>query len=179
MAKLILFNKPFQVLSQFTDATGRETLANYIPVKGVYPCGRLDRDSEGLILLTNDGNLQHQLSHPKNKIEKTYWVQVEGIPDDANFEHFRKGMQLKDGLTKPATIRLLDPPNIWKRTPPIRSRKTVSDCWLEIKIKEGKNRQIRRMTAEMGFPTLRLIRVSVGEYQLQTLSPGEWSELKV
>ncbi len=176
MSKLVLFNKPFQVLSQFTDVTGRQTLADYIKLKEIYPCGRLDRDSEGLLLLTDDGQLQHQLSHPGNKVEKTYWAQVEGIPDDAQLQQFAKGLLLKDGMTRPAKIRLISTPDIWERTPPIRVRKDIPDCWLEIKIKEGKNRQVRRMTAAIGHPTLRLIRAAIGEWQLQSLQPGEWIE---
>ena len=176
MSKLILFNKPFQVLSQFTDATGRKTLADYVPVKGVYPCGRLDRDSEGLLLLTDDGKLQHHFSNPVAKVEKTYWVQVEGIPEESHLQQFRKGLLLKDGLTLPAKVQRIDPQSLWERIPSIRVRQSIPDTWLEVKIKEGKNRQVRRMTAAMGFPTLRLVRVAIGEHRLEQLKPGEWIE---
>ncbi|MFK5951180.1 MAG: pseudouridine synthase [Methylococcales bacterium] len=174
MKPIILFNKPFQVLSQFTDAGGRKTLKDFIDQPGYYACGRLDKDSEGLLLLSNDGKIQHQISHPKHKLSKTYWVQIEGVPDESKLSKLRNGLMLKDGLTRPAIVSTIPSPNIWPRTPAVRYRKTVPDCWLEITIKEGKNRQVRRMTAAIGHPTLRLIRASIGEWQLQNLQPGEW-----
>lgn len=177
MAKLILFNKPYGVLSQFTDArspTPRATLSDFIKVPGVYPAGRLDRDSEGLLLLTADGRLQAQLSHPRHATEKRYLVQVEGAVTDADLEPLRQGVELKDGMTSPAKARLIDAPALWPRDPPIRARKSVPDCWIEVSISEGRNRQVRRMTAAIGFPTLRLVRWQVGEHALDGLAPGEW-----
>lgn len=179
---LIAFNKPYAVLSQFTDkgteGSSRPTLSAYIDVPGVYPAGRLDRDSEGLLLLTDDGQLQARIADPKHKMEKTYWAQVEGIPDEAALEAFRTGLDLRDGRTRPARItRIGEPDGLWARDPPIRYRKSVPDCWLEIGLSEGKNRQVRRMTAAMGHPTLRLIRAGIGEWSLGTLAPGEWREV--
>ncbi|MEN8175989.1 MAG: pseudouridine synthase [Pseudomonadota bacterium] len=174
MARLVLFNKPFGVLSQFTDAEGRPTLAAFIREKGVYPAGRLDRDSEGLLLLTDDGRLQHRLADPRHRIWKTYWVQVEGIPTEEALERLRAGVMLKDGMTRPAKVRSIAPPHLWPRDPPVRYRKTVPDRWLELRIREGRNRQVRRMTAAVGLPTLRLVRVAVGEWQLGDLAPGAW-----
>ena len=178
---LIAFNKPFGVLSQFTDkgteGSERPTLSAFIDVPGVYPAGRLDRDSEGLLLLTDDGALQARIADPKHKMEKTYWAQVEGIPDDAALAAFRQGLDLKDGRTRPARIARLDPPDLWERDPPIRYRKSVPDTWLEIGLREGKNRQVRRMTAAIGHPTLRLIRHSIGEWSVEGLAPGEWREV--
>jgi 23S rRNA pseudouridine2457 synthase len=174
MNSIILFNKPFQVLSQFTDADGRQTLKNYIDQAGYYACGRLDKDSEGLLLLSNDGKIQHRISHPKHKLVKTYWVQVEGIPNQSSLNKLRQGLLLKDGITRPATVKAIEFPNVWQRTPPIRCRKSIDDCWLEIAISEGRNRQVRRMTAAIGHPTLRLIRASIGEWTLGNLKPGEW-----
>ena len=177
MGQLLVFNKPFGVLSQFTDTRSeskRATLSDFIDVKGVYPAGRLDRDSEGLLLLTDDGRLQARLSDPRHKVEKTYLVQVEGAPSEADLEPLRRGVMLKDGQTRPARARLIDPPDLWPRDPPIRVRKSVPDSWLELVISEGRNRQVRRMSAAIGFPTLRLVRWQVGEYCVERLAPGEW-----
>ncbi|PHS30069.1 MAG: pseudouridine synthase [Methylophaga sp.] len=177
MIKLIIFNKPYDVLTQFTDQSGRKTLKDYVKTTGVYPAGRLDRDSEGLVLLTDSGALQHQISDPQYKLEKTYWVQVENIPSDAALEDLRQGVQLKDGLTAPAKAKLITPPNIWPRTPPIRDRKAIPTQWIELKITEGKNRQVRRMTAAIGHPTLRLIRYAIGDWTIDNLQSGKWLEL--
>ena len=179
MSRLILFNKPYGVLSQFTDADGRATLKDYIPIADVYPAGRLDRDSEGLLLLTDDGRLQQRISHPRHKLEKTYLVQVEGAPSDADLDPLRQGITLKDGPTRPAKLKIIEPPALWPRNPPVRYRKSVPDTWLEIRISEGRNRQVRRMTAAIGFPTLRLVRVKIGRWRLGRLQPGEWMELEV
>lgn len=178
-SKLIMVNKPYGVLTQFSDQEGRKTLKDFVPVTGVYPAGRLDRDSEGLLLLTNDGPLQNQIASPDHKLSKTYWVQVEGIPDDQALGKLKKGVMLKDGLTRPARVCLISPPAVWPRNPPVRERKTVPDCWLEMTIKEGKNRQVRRMTAAVGHPTLRLIRCRIGPWQLGSLQPGQWQESEI
>jgi 23S rRNA pseudouridine2457 synthase len=171
---LILFNKPFGVLTQFTDGDGRPTLADYITTKGVYAAGRLDRDSEGLVLLTDDGKLQHQLTTPGKKSWKTYWVQVENIPNHQAIERLEQGVALKDGPTLPAKIRKIDSPELWPRTPPVRFRAKIPTQWLEISLQEGRNRQIRRMTACVGHPTLRLVRIAIGNWKLKLLQPGEW-----
>lgn len=181
---LILFNKPFNVLSQFTDrsleASGRETLSHYVPVRHVYPAGRLDRDSEGLLLLTDDGKLQAQIADPKHKMAKTYWVQVEGAPQEDALQSLRRGVRLKDGVTQPAKARLIEEPmGLWPRNPPIRVRKSVPDSWIEMVIREGKNRQIRRMTAAVGHPCLRLVRAQIGDWRLGNLMPGDYKKLIV
>lgn len=176
MSRLILFNKPYKVLTQFTDSGGRKTLADFINTKNIYPAGRLDYDSEGLIVLTDNGKVQHLISNPRHKIPKEYLVQVEGIPDEASLDKLRTGVLLNDGLTLPAEIKLISPPAIWERNEPIRNRKNIPDCWLSITIKEGRNRQVRRMTAHIGYPTLRLIRVKVGQWSLGSLQSGEWRE---
>jgi len=177
MTKLIIVNKPYNVLTQFTDQAGRKTLKDFVDIAGVYPAGRLDRDSEGLVLLTDSGALQHQISDPKFKREKTYWVQVDNIPDQSALEQLRLGVELKDGITRPAQARLIDPPDIWPRDPPIRQRQAIPTQWLELKITEGKNRQIRRMTAAIGHPTLRLIRYAIGDWTIDGLSSGQWRQV--
>lgn len=186
MPRLILFNKPYGVLSQFTDTPGlvlghtpRPTLSKFIDVPDVYPAGRLDADSEGLLLLTDDGRLQSRIADPKFKLAKTYRVQVEGDPDDAVLAPLRSGLRLKDGVTLPAEVARIDPPHLWPRDPPVRVRQTVPDCWLELTIREGRNRQVRRMTAAIGLPTLRLVRWRVGDWTLDGLAPGEWREISV
>jgi 23S rRNA pseudouridine2457 synthase len=177
MAQIVLFNKPYDVLSQFTDASGRTTLADFIPIKGVYPAGRLDRDSEGLVVLTDEGWLQHRIADPRHKLEKGYWVQVEGVPGQEALHHLRKGVLLKDGMTSPAEAELITAPEIWPRTPPIRSRVNIPTAWLRLTIREGRNRQVRRMTAAVGFPTLRLIRYRIGDWTMGDLAPGEYCVL--
>lgn len=182
MARLILFNKPYDVLSQFTDLKSpspRATLSDFVKVPGVYPAGRLDRDSEGLLLLTDDGRLQSRIADPRFKIAKTYRVQVEGEPDAAALDALRKGVMLNDGPTRPAEARRIEEPDLWPRNPPVRFRKTVPDCWIELAIREGRNRQVRRMTAAVGHPTLRLVRWRIGDWSLDGIAPGEWREVAV
>lgn len=179
MSKVILFNKPYGVLSQFTDAstTGspRKTLSDFINEPQVYAAGRLDRDSEGLLILTDNGRLQHKIAHPKHKLPKTYQVQVEGIPTSDNLQTLRDGVMLKDGISAPALVSLIDEPaNLWPRDPPVRFRKSVPDRWIEITISEGRNRQVRRMTAAIGHPTLRLIRTRIGGWSIDALDSGTW-----
>jgi len=174
MSQLVLFCKPYGVLSQFTDSDGRSTLADYIKIDQVYPAGRLDRDSEGLLLLTDDGKLQQQLADPRFKQWKTYWVQVEKVPDDSVLQRLQNGIELKDGPTLPAKARLIEEPRLWQRTPPVRYRARIPTQWMEISIMEGRNRQIRRMTAAVGHPTLRLVRQRVASWHLGDLQPGEW-----
>ncbi|HPF24025.1 MAG: pseudouridine synthase [Hyphomonas sp.] len=182
--RVILLNKPFGVLSQFTDrgnaGSKRRTLSELIDIPGVYPAGRLDQDSEGLMILTNDGQLQHRIANPANKMSKTYWAQVEGEPDEAALHRLREGVELSDGWTAPAKARALPAPEaLWPRVPPIRFRKSVPDSWIELTITEGRNRQVRRMTAAVGYPTLRLIRVRIGDWELGSLQPGEWRDGEV
>jgi len=176
VARLILFNKPYGVLTQFTDTEGRETLATYVRIRDVYPAGRLDRDSEGLLLLTDDGQLQHRLSDPRHKLPKTYWAQVEGEPDDAALEKLRHGVMLDEQRTLPAQARRIDEPTLWTRDPPIRFRKNIPATWIEIILTEGRNRQVRRMTAAVGYPTLRLVRYAVGPHTIEGLGVGQWRE---
>ena len=178
-ARLILFNKPYGVLSQFTDALGRPTLAAYLAIPGVRVAGRLDRDSEGLLALTDNGLLQARISHPRYRPSKSYWVQVEGNPDEAALEHLRRGIDLNDGPTLPARARRIGEPLLWPREPPIRYRAAIPTAWLEITLHEGRNRQIRRMTAAVGYPTLRLVRCRIGAWALEELLPGQWREAPV
>lgn len=174
MATIYLLNKPFNVLSTFTDSDGRATLSNYINTPNIYAAGRLDYDSEGLLILTDDGQLQHQLANPKFKLAKTYWVQVEGEINDEALDQLRSGVTLKDGPTRPAQAKRMACPEIWQRVPPIRERQSIPTSWIELKISEGRNRQVRRMTAAVGYPTLRLIRAAIGNWSLDKLQPGEW-----
>ena len=180
MARLILFNKPYGVLSQFTDrdsaGSARATLSDFVDLPGIYPAGRLDRDSEGLLLLTDDGRLQARIADPRFKTAKIYLVQVEGEPDSAGVEALRRGVRLKDGPTRPAEVEIIPKPALWPRDPPIRFRKSVPDSWLRLTIREGRNRQVRRMTAAIGHPTLRLVRWSIGDWAIDGLAPGEWRE---
>lgn len=179
MPQLFLFNKPYLVLCQFSAAEGRPTLANYLHVPHVYPAGRLDHDSEGLLALTDLGPLQHAISDPQHRLAKTYWAQVEGLPSEQALDQLRRGVDIKDGPTRPAHIELLPEPAIWPRTPPIRARKSIPTTWIALTIREGRNRQVRRMTAAVGLPTLRLIRTAIGPWQLGDLQPGAWRAVDV
>jgi 23S rRNA pseudouridine2457 synthase len=180
LSRLILFNKPYGVLTQFTDAAGRPTLADYIPIPKVYAAGRLDTDSEGLVVLTDDGVVQARIADPRHKLEKLYRVQVEGLPTDAALEQLTAGVDLGDFLTRPCQAhRIAEPPGLWQRNPPIRYRAAIPTSWLEIVLREGKNRQVKRMTAKVGFPTLRLIRWAVGDWNLEGIAPGTWRELEI
>ena len=177
MSRILLFNKPFGVICQFSRDGLHPTLADYIALPDFYPAGRLDTDSEGLLLLTDDGGLQHRITDPKHKLPKTYWVQVEGVPDAAALARLSQGVKLPDFTTLPAVVRAMDEPAcLWPRNPPIRERKAIPTSWLELTIREGKNRQVRRMTAAVGLPTLRLIRYRIGEWTLDGLAPGAWRE---
>jgi len=179
MSRIVLFNKPYGVLSQFTDARSpspRPTLSGFVTVPGVYPAGRLDRDSEGLLVLTDDGALQARIADPRHKLPKTYLVQVEGAPTEADLDPLRRGVTLNDGPTRPAQVRLIAPPALWERDPPVRFRKSVPDHWIEITIHEGRNRQVRRMTAHIGFPTLRLVRWQIGEWTVEDVPSGQWRD---
>ncbi len=171
---IVLFNKPFRVLSQFTTESGKAVLADYIDIPGIYCAGRLDYDSEGLLILTDDGRLQQRIANPKSGKQKGYWVQVEGVPDEQALEQLRTGIRLKDGMTRPAQAELIAPPAIWPRDPPIRERREIPTSWLELTITEGRNRQVRRMTAHIGYPTLRLIRYRVGDWTLQDIAVGHY-----
>ncbi len=175
--RLILFNKPFRVLCQFTGPSGRATLAHYIKVPGVYAAGRLDYDSEGLVVLTNAGWLQHLITDPRHKLPKTYLAQVEGVPSQQALSQLANGVRLSDGMTRPAKVAVTEPPQLWLRVPPIRERKHIPTTWLRLTITEGRNRQVRRMTAAVGHPTLRLIRLQIGPWELGDLSPGQWEEI--
>ena len=177
MSRLILLNKPYGVLCQFTDESGRATLKDWVPVPGVYPAGRLDTDSEGLLLLTDDGALQHRIADPRHKLPKTYLVQVEGEPDEGALKRLRDGVDLGDFVTRPCVARpAVEPDWLWPRDPPVRFRKSVPTAWLQIELREGKNRQVRRMTARVGLPTLRLLRIAIGPWRLAGLAPGQWRE---
>mgnify|MGYP003948526449 FL=1 len=178
MSRIVLFNKPYGVLSQFTPEGKWRALDEFIPVRDVYVAGRLDADSEGLLILTDDGKLQARIADPKHKLEKTYWAQVEGVPDEAVLDQLRAGIRLSDFTAQPAKVRLIDePPGLWQRDPPIRFRAAIPTSWLEIRISEGKNRQVRRMTAAIGYPTLRLIRAAIGAATLDDLALGQWRQI--
>ncbi|MBD3813574.1 MAG: pseudouridine synthase [Betaproteobacteria bacterium] len=180
MSRLILLNKPYGVLSQFTPEGRWQGLRDYLALPGIYAAGRLDADSEGLLILTDDGALQSRIADPRHKLSKTYWAQVEGTPTDADLDPLRRGIDLGDFVTRPARGRLIDEPaGLWPRNPPIRFRQAIPTSWIELTISEGKNRQVRRMTAKIGYPTLRLIRAAVGEWRLDALQPGEWKEIHV
>lgn len=179
MSLVVLLNKPYGVLSQFTAEAGQATLADHVAIPGVYAAGRLDKTSEGLLVLTDDGALQDRIASPKHKLVKTYWAQVEGDPSDKVLGELARGVVLKDGRTKPAEVRRIAEPEVWPRDPPIRFRQSIPTTWIELKIREGKNRQVRRMTAAIGFPTLRLIRYAVGDWTVEGLAPGETRTLQV
>ncbi len=171
---IVLFNKPYDVLCQFSDDAGRATLADFIPIKGIYAAGRLDRDSEGLLILTDNGRLQHRIADPRHKLAKTYWVQLEGEPDEEALVRLRTGVKLNDGMTAPAAAEVIAPPPLWPRTPPVRFRANIPTAWINLTIREGRNRQVRRMTAAVGHPTLRLIRHRIGTWELGDLAPGQY-----
>tara|TARA_R110001592_G_scaffold6774_2_gene36666 strand:+ start:114 stop:752 length:639 start_codon:yes stop_codon:yes gene_type:complete len=180
VSDIFLFNKPFQVMSQFTDADGRANLSDYIRIPAIYPAGRLDYDSEGLMILTGDGELQHQISHPRHKLPKTYWVQLDGDVTDDALVALQRGVQLNDGQTLPAIAKRMDEPaGLWSRTPPVRFRANIPTSWISLTLSEGRNRQVRRMTAAVGFPTLRLIRASIGDWSIENLAPGEYTPLSL
>lgn len=179
MNNLILFNKPFQVLSQFTDEEGRLTLADFIKIKDFYPAGRLDYDSEGLLILTNEGKLQNLLSDPKHKLPKVYWVQVEGLMSQSAISNLEKGVVIKGVKTKPAKAERMNEPKVWERNPPIRERKNIQTSWIKLQIAEGRNRQVRKMTAAVGYPTLRLIRYSIGDFTIEDLFPGKIKTVQI
>lgn len=180
MSRVLLFNKPFGVVTQFSAHPKHRTLADYIELEDVYPAGRLDADSEGLVILTDDGALQHRISDPRHKLEKIYWAQVEGIPDAQALSTFERGIALKGYITLPASARRIEPPaGLWPRTPPIRERKAIPTCWIEIRVREGKNRQVRHMTAALGFPTLRLVRVAIGQWRVDGIAPGTFQAVFV
>ena len=179
MPDLILLNKPYGVICQFSEHDLHPTLSSLIQEPGFYPAGRLDTDSEGLLLLTNDGVLQHRITDPNHKLPKTYWVQVEGVPSQEALDQLARGVNLGDFITRPAKVRVIEAPNVWARKPPIRVRKHIPDTWLELTIEEGKNRQVRRMTAKVGHPTLRLVRARIGEWGLDELQPGQWKKISV
>jgi 23S rRNA pseudouridine2457 synthase len=175
MPRLILFNKPYGVICQFTPKAGYKSLKDFIPLPGFYPAGRLDADSEGLVLLTDDGKLQHRISDPRHKLPKLYWVQVEGVPDEAALNKLRQGVTLRNFKTMPALVHSMDEPDsLWPRTPPVRFRKSIPTSWIELMLTEGRNRQVRHMTAAVSFPTLRLIRQVIGAYSLKGIAPGDW-----
>ena len=176
MARILVLNKPYGVLCQFTDGGGRPTLKDFVDVPGVYPAGRLDRDSEGLLVLTDDGGIQTAVANPRQAIEKRYWVQVEGIATEPALEQLRRGLALADGPTRPAQARSIAEPALWPRDPPVRFRRAIPTDWIEVSLREGRNRQVRRMTAAVGLPTLRLVRVQVGPWRLDDLQPGQWRE---
>ena len=177
MSRVLILNKPYGVLCQFSDVAGGATLKDFVAIPGVYPAGRLDRDSEGVVVLTDDGRLQAEIADPRHALEKGYWVQVEGVPQEAALEAFRAGLTLSDGPTLPASIQpITEPAGLWPRDPPIRVRRAIPTAWLEVGLREGRNRQVRRMTAQIGLPALRLVRFRVGPWQLESLRPGEWRE---
>lgn len=177
MSRIILLNKPYHVLCQFRDENGRKTLADFISQPAFYPAGRLDYDSEGLVVLTDDGQLQHRISHPKQKLRKRYWVQVEGEPVESDLDPLRHGVKLNDGMSLPATVKTIASPDLWSRQTPVRFRRSRPTSWLQIDLQEGRNRQVRRMTAAIGFPTLRLVRVRIGDWEIDGLAPGEYREI--
>jgi 23S rRNA pseudouridine2457 synthase len=177
MPRVVLLNKPYGVICQFSPSGAHPTLKDFVPIPAIYPAGRLDTDSEGLLVLTDDGRLQTMIADPRHKLEKGYWVQVEGTPTQAALEAFRAGLELPDGVTRPASVRVIpEPPGLWERVPPIRVRKAIPTAWLEVGLKEGRNRQVRRMTALVGLPTLRLVRFRIGPWSLDGMAPGTWRE---